>query len=41
MATISIEVRGQLITWPEDFAVVMISYYQKHGVPFRIRTRNG
>lgn len=44
MATmITIEVRGQRITWPEDFATVMIGYYQKHGVPFMIHgacTRN-
>ena len=37
MATmITIEVRGQMITWPEDFAAIMITYYRKHGVPFLV-----
>lgn len=33
---ITIEVRGQRITWPKEFAAVMIGYYRKHGVPFEV-----
>jgi hypothetical protein len=29
-----IEVHGRLVTWPEKFANTMMSYYEKHGVPF-------
>jgi hypothetical protein len=31
---LTVEVHQQLITWPEDFAVFMMMYYQKHGIPF-------
>jgi len=29
---LTIEVHGQFITWPEDFALFMMKYYRKHGV---------
>jgi hypothetical protein len=31
---LTLEVRNQLITWPNDFAVMMMRYYWNHGVPF-------
>jgi hypothetical protein len=33
---ITIEVNGQYITWPDDFAIMMMKYYRKHDVPFMI-----
>ncbi len=33
---ITLEVHGQLVNWPEDFALVMMRYYWNHGVPFKI-----
>jgi hypothetical protein len=33
---LTLEVHGQFITWPEEFALLMMKYYQKHGVTFII-----
>jgi len=33
---IIVEVRGQIVNWPEDFALVMMRYYHNHGVPFKV-----
>ena len=33
---LTLEVNGQLIAWPEEFAVLMMKYYRKHGVHFII-----
>lgn len=33
---LTLEVNGQFITWPEEFALLMMKYYQKHGVNFII-----
>ncbi len=30
-------VHDQSVTWPEDFAYVMMDYYRSHGVPFMIQ----
>ena len=37
---LTIEVNGQLVTWPEEFADLMIAYYKQHEIPF-IVYRNG
>lgn len=31
---LTLEVYGQFIRWPEDFALLMMKYYRKHGVTF-------
>jgi hypothetical protein len=31
---LSLEVNGQFITWPGEFAFLMMKYYRKHGVNF-------
>jgi len=33
---LTLEVHGQMITWPKDFALTMMRYYRNHGVPFRV-----
>ena len=33
---LTLEVHGQLITWPEDIAEMMMAFYQKRGVPFKV-----
>jgi len=33
---LTLEVNGKLITWPEEFAVVMMGYYEQHGVPYSV-----
>ena len=33
---LTLEVNGQFITWPEEFAVMMMAYYKKYGVPFMV-----
>ena len=33
---LTLEVNGRLVTWPEEFAAVMIRYYSQFGVPFKI-----
>jgi hypothetical protein len=35
-AMLTLEVHGQLITWPKDFALTMMRYYRSHDVPFRV-----
>jgi hypothetical protein len=40
VAMITLEVHNQLITWPDDFAIVMMRYYKKHDVPFMLRWRH-
>ena len=37
---ITIKVRNQLVTWPDDFAVLMMRYYKRHDVPFVIHRNN-
>ena len=29
---LTLEVHGQFITWPEEFALLMMKHYRKHGV---------
>jgi hypothetical protein len=31
---LTLEVNGQFITWPAEFAFVMMKNYRKHGIPF-------
>jgi TRAP-type C4-dicarboxylate transport system permease small subunit len=33
---LTLEVNGQFITWPEDFAVIMMGYYKKFGIPYAV-----
>jgi len=33
---LTLEVNGDYITWPEDFAVLMMGHYKNHGVPFTV-----
>jgi hypothetical protein len=33
---LTIEVNGEFITWPDDFAFTMMKYYRKHDVPFLV-----
>jgi len=37
---LTIEVHGQFITWPEDFAFTMMKYYRKHDVPFPVHRKS-
>ena len=37
---ITIEVHNQMVTWPDDFAIVMMRYYKKHDVSFVLRLRH-
>jgi len=30
---LTIEIYERLVTWPEDFALIMIKHYENHGVP--------
>ncbi len=30
----TLEVYGKIISWPEDFALLMMKYYENNGVPF-------
>ena len=36
---LTIEVNGQIITWPDDFAFTMMAYYRKHDVPFLVQRK--
>ena len=36
---LTLEVNGQFITWPADFAFMMMRYYQKHGKLFVIHRK--
>lgn len=38
---LTLEIHGQLITWPEDFALTMMRYYRNHGVPFTVHRNSG
>jgi hypothetical protein len=31
---VTLEVNRMMITWPDDFAVMMMKYYRDHGVSF-------
>jgi hypothetical protein len=31
---LTLEVYGKFISWPEEFALMMMRYYQNYGVPF-------
>ena len=33
---VTLEIHGQYVTWPEDFALTMMRYYRNHGVPFTV-----
>jgi hypothetical protein len=33
---LTLEVYGKYITWPEEFAVLMMGHYKNHGVPFSV-----
>ena len=33
---VTLEIHGQLVTWPDDFALLMMRYYRNHGVPFKV-----
>ncbi len=33
---LTLEVNGKYITWPEEFATLMMAHYKSHGVPFII-----
>jgi len=37
---VTIKVHNQYVTWPNDFAVMMMRYYKRHGVPFVIQRNN-
>ena len=36
---LTIEVNGQFVTWPADFAFMMMRYYKKHDKPFVIHRK--
>jgi len=36
---ITIEIRKQFITWPDDVAITMMRYYHQHGVPFTLHRK--
>ncbi len=31
---LTLEVYGQFVTWPEEFALLMMKYYRNRGIPF-------
>ncbi len=33
---LTLEVYGEVITWPDDFALMMIKYYRDSGVPYKV-----
>ncbi len=33
---LTLEIHGKFITWPEEFAIMMIGHYRNHGVPFTV-----
>ncbi len=37
---LTLEVNGQLVTWPADFAIMMMKYYKKHNIPFVMHRRD-
>jgi hypothetical protein len=34
---LTLEVNGQLVTWPEEFAQMMMNHYRNHGVTFLVQ----
>jgi hypothetical protein len=34
---LTLEVNGQLVTWPEEFAQMMMNHYRNHGVKFLVQ----
>lgn len=36
---LTLEVHNQFITWPDEFAIVMMRYYHHHGVPFKVHRK--
>jgi len=36
---LTLEVNGHFITWPEDYAVMMMGYYKLYGVPFMVHRK--
>jgi hypothetical protein len=36
---LTLEVHNQFITWPDEFAVVMMRYYHHHGIPFKVHRK--
>ncbi len=36
---LTLEVHKQFITWPDEFALVMMRYYHHHGVPFKVHRK--
>jgi hypothetical protein len=36
-----LEVNGQFIAWPEEFAILMMKYYRKHGVNYILHRNCG
>jgi hypothetical protein len=37
---VTLEVHGKLVTWDEDFALIMMRYYKNHGVSFIVHRHN-
>jgi hypothetical protein len=35
---LTLEIYERLVTWPEDFALMMMNNYQNHGVPFIVHS---
>ncbi len=35
-AMLTLEINGQRITWPEEFALWMMNYYKTHGIDFTL-----
>ncbi len=33
---LTLEINGQRITWPEEFALWMMNYYKTHGIDFTL-----
>jgi len=31
---LTLEIYGEFITWPEEFAAMMMKYYRDNGIPF-------
>ena len=37
---LTLKVHGQFITWPDDFANMMMKYYRIHGIPFTVHANS-
>ncbi|HEX9022982.1 MAG TPA: hypothetical protein VF799_03995 [Geobacteraceae bacterium] len=33
---LTLEINGKFITWPEEFAILMIGHYKNNGIPFTV-----